>query len=106
MIRHFYFILLLVAASISRLGAQTPGSITSPSPTPNPPNLSVDTYTRAVDSIRLTPGFKYGFVSGGATNLLNLSLNSNPPYVGSGYMGTGIQPTVDFCSTQPSTSGR
>ncbi|MDI9340016.1 MAG: RHS repeat-associated core domain-containing protein [Sediminibacterium sp.] len=62
------------------------------------PNLATDTYTRATSSIKLQPGFKYGHVSGGATNLLNLSLGSNPTYVNSNYLGSAINPANNGCS--------
>jgi len=61
---------------------------------PTPANINISsaltnyasaTYTRASIKIKLTNGFKYGQVSGGATNLLNLNISSLPNYVNSAY---------------------
>ena len=56
-------------------------------------NLTVDTYTRNPVSIKLQNGFKYGFVTTPvASNLLNLSIGTNPTFVGSFYAGSAINP--------------
>ncbi|PBQ31633.1 hypothetical protein CNR22_07580 [Sphingobacteriaceae bacterium] len=81
-----------------------PNTIVIPNPTPNPPYISTNTYTRAVTSIKLQDGFKYGYVTGmpSATNLLNLSLGNNPQFVSSGYLGSGSNPTLIDCGSVPS----
>jgi RHS repeat-associated protein len=73
-----------------------------PNPTPNPPNLTVNSYTRASQSIHLLPGFKYGFVSSQASNLLNLSISNYPYFVPSAYMGSAINPNNISCNSVPS----
>lgn len=78
---------LITLALLTRLctAAQSPATIVFPNPTPNPPNAAVDSYTRATTKINLKNGFKYGFVSGGASNLLNLNISSYPSYVNNNY---------------------
>lgn len=72
--------------------AQTPATIVFPNPTPNPSNLAADSYTRATTKINLMPGFVYGAVTAGATNLLNLNISSNPGYVSSFYANPSSNP--------------
>lgn len=92
MLQRIYIFLLAVVLPLWVLGQSNPITITMPSPISNPSNLSIDSYTRATTKINLQPGFKYGSVSSGATNLLNLSLGNNPTYVSSAYLGSGINP--------------
>lgn len=83
--------------------AQTPATIVFPNPTPNPSNLAADSYTRATTKINLMPGFVYGAVTAGATNLLNLNISSNPGYVSSAYIGSSTNPQTNVCSSLPAT---
>ena len=108
MSKHIYTALLVIIfAQFAK--AQNPTTYVFPSPDAPPPNLSVDSYTRATTSINLKSvsvnsvqtNFKYGFVTGGATKLLNLSISSNPSFVGSGYLGSAINPQVDACTNNP-----
>jgi len=71
MLRNSFTLLFFVVFVCSK--AQNPANISISSP---PPNLAVDTYTRATVKINLQPGFKYGFTGSGATNFLNLSISS------------------------------
>jgi RHS repeat-associated protein len=91
--KHIYYIFFCFCA---KMLAQSP-SIIFPNPTPNPANLSTDSYTRAINKINLQPGFNYGFTNSGATNLLNLSLGTNPTFVSSSYLGSGINPDPNGC---------
>lgn len=86
--------------------AQNLNTIVFPAPQANPANLTVDTYSRAITSVKLQTGFKYGFVSGGATNLLNLSLGSNPNFVGSAYLGSGSSQASYGCNPPSSTTSQ
>lgn len=85
--KHCLFIFLFCFGALKVL-SQNPNTITFPNPTSNPPNLAIDSYTRAVTKINLQPGSKYGFVSGNATNLLNLSIGTYPANVSSSYLDT------------------
>jgi RHS repeat-associated protein len=79
--------------------SQNPSTYVFPSvSTPVPANLSVDSYTRAINKINLVAGFKYGFVASSATNLLNLNIGANPNYVSSAYLGSAINPQVNGCT--------
>ena len=91
---------LITLALLTRLcaTAQSPATIVFPNPTPNPLNAAVDSYTRATTKINLQDGFKYGFVSGGASNLLNLNISTNPSYVSAGYLGSATNPLTNICS--------
>lgn len=85
---------LVTLALLVRLytAAQSPATIVFPNPTPNPPNAAVDSYTRATTKINLKNGFKYGFVSGGASNLLNLNISAYPGYVNNNYVNPSSTP--------------
>lgn len=102
----FKFIYIIACLNLGILMGQNPLTITFPNPTPNPSNLSVDTYTKALNKINLLPGFKYGFISGNATNLLNLSLGTYPNYVNPNYVGPNSNSTYYDCanSTIPDES--
>jgi RHS repeat-associated protein len=102
MLQRIYIIFYLMGALLSQ--GQNPVSIDIPISYPNPQNLSVDTYTRATTSVKLQTGFKYGFVNGGATNLLNLSIGTLPtffnPQVNANYLGSGLNPSQNVnCSS-------
>ena len=76
MVKHFYIVILLVFGVFIK--AQNPTNITIATVQAV---TAIDTYTRATTNINLqatslTSGFKYGFVTAGATNLLNLSISS------------------------------
>lgn len=107
MLKKIFFPLLL--SIVTALNAQTPSSIEFP-PVANPPYVSVDSYTRASNYIRLKPGFHFsGIGSGNATNLLNLNISSYPPYVNNNYTNPSDVPT--YYSMNPEldamvTSGR
>jgi hypothetical protein len=94
-------ILILMILGIVRAVAQNPSNITFPTPTLTPPYLAVDSYTRAASSMSLQPGFTYGPITGAATNLLNLNISTNPPYVSGGYLGSSVNPKTDYCTNQP-----
>ena len=85
---------LITLALLTRLcaTAQSPATIVFPNPTPNPLNAAVDSYTRATTKINLQDGFKYGFVSGGASNLLNLNISAYPGYVNNNYVNPSTTP--------------
>src|SRR5688572_12835210 len=59
-------------------------------------NHSVDSYSRAAQCIKLEPGFKYGSVTAGATNLLNLNISSLPSYVNNSYVDLNSDPTSGY----------
>jgi RHS repeat-associated protein len=93
--KRIYFLLVLAASNLA-LMAQ---NISFP-PTTNPPNnLGFPTYTRAPQSIHLLPGppvLQYNPAT--QFDLLNLSLGTNPTFVSSGYLGSGINPMPVSCS--------
>ncbi len=92
MFNRFYnllFVFVIVAYSIQ-------GQITMTSQS----NLAIDTYTRNPVSISLQNGFKYGFVTPSlATNLLNLSIGTNPTFVSSAYVGSALNPGPINCNS-------
>jgi RHS repeat-associated protein len=100
--KRFIYYLILPWLLVGVLQAQNPVTISMPLQQPTPPNNALPTHTRAVTKINLTagnattPGFKYGFVSGGAQGLLNLSIGTYPGNISSAYLDTlsGNNPTV------------
>lgn len=105
MSKHIYTALLVIIfAQFAK--AQNPTTYVFPSPDTPPPNLSVDSYTRATTRINLKSvlvnstqtNFRYGFVSGGAAKLLNLSISSNPNFVNSAYLGSAANPQLNGCT--------
>lgn len=81
----FSFIALFCLSCLS-MQAQNPGNYTFPNPTPNPNNLTANTYTRATQSINLKNGFSFNpAASQNGNNLLNLNINSYPNYVNNNY---------------------
>lgn len=85
MTKSIYLWVLIILSGAGIIKSQSPATYVFPSPTPNPPNLTVNTYSRATTSIKMQNGFKYGFNSAAATNLLNLNLSSYPSYVNNNY---------------------
>ncbi len=91
-----YYIFALILCFITKLSfAQNPSTITFPNPTPNPPVLTIDSYTKAATKINLQPGspsgFKYGFITPTTpptTNLLNLSIGTYASNVSNNYVDT------------------
>jgi len=97
------FFHLFIFVTLTLYSQTSPNTIVIPNPTPNPPYISSDTYTRAISSIKLQDGFKWGFVTGSSTNvnLLNLNLGTNPAFVSSAYLGSGSNPNVISCGSVP-----
>jgi RHS repeat-associated protein len=90
-----------------KLSGQNPNNITLTNP---PVNQAVDSYTRAQVSINLKPGFKYGAVSGAATNLLNLNISALPSFVSNHYSSINnpylsCQGTIDLSKVVGETEG-
>ena len=75
MSKHIYITTALVFVLYFLAKTQNPATYVFPTPDPTPPNLTVDSYTRATSSIKLQDGFKYGFVTAGANKLLNLNIS-------------------------------
>lgn len=101
-IKNFLATAIAVITVLPGSKAQTPSTITFPSPTPNTGNLSVNSYTRAATKINLTNGFKFGFVTDpNTTNLLNLNVSSNPTFVSGAYMGSATNPQTNICPAIP-----
>jgi RHS repeat-associated protein len=99
-----YFILGCFICAISTLFAQNPQNIILNTQIATPP---VDSYTRASQSISLQPTFKYGFITGNATNLQNLSIGTYPGNIGSSYADTAagfnvltINPNLELGTTE------
>ncbi len=89
------------------LRSQNPNNITLTNP---PVNYAVDSYTRAQVSINLKPGFKYGAISGAATNLLNLNISTLPSFVSNHYGSINnpylsCQGTIDLNKVVGETEG-
>ncbi len=87
---------------------QNPNNITITNP---PINHAIDTYTRAQVSINLKPGFKYGTISGGASNLLNLNISTLPGFVSNHYSSINnpylsCQGTIDLTKVVGETEGK
>ncbi|MBX3164821.1 MAG: VCBS repeat-containing protein [Bacteroidetes bacterium] len=81
----FSFIALFCLSCLN-MQAQNPSNYTFPNPTPNPNNLTANTYTRATQSINLKNGFSFNpAASQNGNNLLNLNINSYPNYVNNNY---------------------
>ncbi|MBK9282758.1 MAG: VCBS repeat-containing protein [Sphingobacteriaceae bacterium] len=82
MVRKFYILIFFVVHVL--LKAQIPVPTTTVFNAPLP-NYGINSYTRASQQINLTPGFVYGFVTAGATNLQNLNISTYPSYVNNNY---------------------
>lgn len=90
-----------------RFQGQNPNNVTLTNP---PVNYAVDSYTRAQVSINLKPGFKYGAISGAATNLLNLNISTLPSFVSNHYSSINnpylsCQGTIDLNKVVGETEG-
>ncbi len=95
----FILSILVVSGNYKAQNFQNLPTLVIPNVQPNPTPLTVDTYSRAITSINLKNGFNYGFVSGSATNLLNLNISSYPNYINNNYQNPSTTPS--FYSVNP-----
>lgn len=96
MINTSYFSALLMLLCSFYSMAQNPATINLNTQQ----TISSPTYVRATQSIKLQTGFNYS-ATNGTNPLLNMSISSNPSYVGSFYQGSASQPLGPMNCSNP-----